>query len=250
MKKIAFQLFMTFSLLTPAIAMERVEADQLFTQAGQAYKDGQLNEAIGFNEKIIAGGFESSAVYYNLGNAYLKKKALGKAIANYLRSERMSPRDADVRANLAFARSNVEFSQPFSSTNDVEKVLLLNQASEEELRWMALMFFMMAGTFVLVGLYKKVRTKRIILWTVLLSCLWIYCVAVLMMRMVSEDGHAVVIKGVEAKYEPSQGATTYFKLFEGAEVRVLKREDMWLKIERSDGKAAWVSVDAVEQVLP
>ena len=250
MNKIASLLIMMILGLTPVMAMENAEADHLFAQAAQAYKDGRFDEAIQVDEKIITGDLESSTIYYNLGNAYLKKKALGKAIVNYLRSERMSPRDADVRANLIFARSNVENYQPFSSPSGLENALSLKQLSEGELKWIVLFVFIIAGTFVLVGLYKRVRTKRIILWTALISCVWLYCLVVIVMRTASESGHAVVIKGAEAKYEPSLEATTYFKLPEGAEVRLLRCEDTWAKIERPDGKAAWVVVDAVEKVLP
>ena len=44
----------------------------------------------------------------NLGNAYFKSGQLGKAIAAYREAEQMSPRDPDVRANLRFARNQVQ----------------------------------------------------------------------------------------------------------------------------------------------
>ena len=248
--KIALLLLMIICCFIPAMAMEGFEADHLFAQAAQAYKDGRFDEAIRLDEKIIAGNLESAAMYYNLGNAYLKNKSLGKAIVNYLRSEKMTPRDADVRANLSFARSNVENYQPFSSPSALKSALSLKQVSEEELKWIALFAFITGGTFFLVGLYKGVRTKRIILWTTLISFIWMYCLVVIMMRTPFESGHAVVITGADAKYEPSQDATTYFKLSQGAEVRLLRRENGWGKIERPDGKAAWVSVDAIEKVFP
>ncbi len=251
MKRILSFLLIGILWALPSGAMESREADQLFLQAGQAYKDARFDEAIRLGEEILSGGRENAAVYYNLGNAYLKNQDLGRAIVNYLRARSLSPRDADVRANLSFSHTLVDNYQDFLALRGLKKVFFFSQLSDRELKWIALYFFMFSGMIVLVGLYhKKVRIKRIIIWTAAASLLWVICLVSIGMRMAVCAGHAVVIKGVDAKYEPVKDATTYFRISEGAEVRLLRHEDGWAKIERPDGRSAWVPLAVVEKVWP
>jgi tetratricopeptide (TPR) repeat protein len=51
-------------------------------------------------EGIIADGFESGAVYYNLGNAYFRAGDYGRAIVNYRKAKPLRPRDSYLEANL------------------------------------------------------------------------------------------------------------------------------------------------------
>ncbi len=46
--------------------------EQLASQAAKAYNSKQYPDAINLYGKIIAGGYESYALYYNLGNAYFR----------------------------------------------------------------------------------------------------------------------------------------------------------------------------------
>src|SRR5947209_8428757 len=52
----------------------------------------------------------SAAKYYNLGNAYFLADQLPEAILAFQRGLRLDPDDADVRANLDYARARVQYS--------------------------------------------------------------------------------------------------------------------------------------------
>jgi tetratricopeptide (TPR) repeat protein len=79
-----------------------------FEQANRLYEQGRFAEAAAAYEKILAGGRGSAAVHFNLGNALFKAGHVGKAIVSYRLAEQIAPRDADIRANLQFARNSVE----------------------------------------------------------------------------------------------------------------------------------------------
>src|SRR5579859_4188461 len=68
-----------------------------------AYAKGNYAKAITFYTKFLDGVYESSAVYYNLGNCYYKTNEIGKAILNYEKAKRLSPGDADIQFNLQLA---------------------------------------------------------------------------------------------------------------------------------------------------
>src|SRR6266513_6228167 len=79
-----------------------------FEQANKLYEQGTFAEAAAGYEKIVAGGRVSPALYFNLGNALFKSGRIGRAIANFRLAEQLAPRDPDIRANLRFARNQIE----------------------------------------------------------------------------------------------------------------------------------------------
>jgi len=94
------------------LAAGRVQAQSeawaaVFSRANQLYEEGRYEEAAAKYEDILASGLKNGRVYYNLGNAYFKQGKLGLAILNYERAHRLMPRDEDITANLAFARSQI-----------------------------------------------------------------------------------------------------------------------------------------------
>ena len=228
--------------------MERPEAVRLFSQSIEAYKNGQFDESAKLGERILAGGFVSPAVYYNLGNTYVKGHQLGRAILNYRRAERLAPRDADLRVNLDLARGQVEGISGGSLDGGIPRLLLLRRMTSGEIRWVSFFFFIAATGFCLLGLYLGIRRRRLIGWTFFLSLLWAFFLTAWTVRTVYEAGLAVAISTAEAKFEPLKGAATYFRLPEGAEVHVLREQEGWYKIERTDGRTGWVPSLNVEKI--
>ena len=88
--------------------MSREEAVADFVKANFAYKDGRYPEAIAGYERILAHGYESGPLYYNLANGYFKDGQLGRAILNYERARQLMPRDADLRVNEQFVQAQRE----------------------------------------------------------------------------------------------------------------------------------------------
>jgi len=99
-------------------ALPKEQVYSLFNQANQFFREANTTtndpdraqklyeKAILNYEKIISDGrIKNSKLYYNLGNAYILKDDLGRAILNYRRAERLDKADTNIQKNLAFARS-------------------------------------------------------------------------------------------------------------------------------------------------
>ena len=71
-------------------------ADSLFQKANTAYQNNNFVLAIELYEKITAEGLQSTALEYNLGNAYFRNDNLGKAILHYERALLQSADDEDI----------------------------------------------------------------------------------------------------------------------------------------------------------
>src|SRR5713101_1529972 len=93
-----------FALVQHAAAQEM---SLQFEQANQLYRAGDFQKAATIFEQIVGNGYESSALYYNLGNTYFKLHNIPAAILNYERAKRITPRDEDNSYNLRIAQLRV-----------------------------------------------------------------------------------------------------------------------------------------------
>ncbi len=107
-----FQILALLSLLGFFCASLDVRAAEDFSKAfeaaNQLYGQGKYSDAASAYETLIQSGSVSPTLYFNLGNARFKAAQVGQAIAAYRRAEQLSPRDPDIRANLQFARNQVQ----------------------------------------------------------------------------------------------------------------------------------------------
>lgn len=113
-----FCLFIFCLAPTAEGALAKEQTYSLFNQANQFFREANsisndpnqaeklYEKAILNYEKIInEGGVRNSRLYYNLGNTYLLKEDIGRAILNYRRAEKLDKADANIQKNIAFARS-------------------------------------------------------------------------------------------------------------------------------------------------
>ncbi|HSA32013.1 MAG TPA: SH3 domain-containing protein, partial [Candidatus Omnitrophota bacterium] len=59
---------------------------------------------------------------------------------------------------------------------------------------------------------------------------------------------AIVLKDSSVLFEPREGATAHFQVYEGDPVEVLKIQDSWGKVARFDGKEGWITTDHFERL--
>src|SRR5580698_7769574 len=87
-----------------ALAVERGERERAFVRALEIFDAAksadEYRESAQVLESILADGFRSGAVYYNLGNAYYRAGQYGRAIAAYRKARPYRPRDPYLEANL------------------------------------------------------------------------------------------------------------------------------------------------------
>ena len=85
-----------------------VDVQQRFNAGNSQYNDTNYLRAIELYESILDDGFESAALYYNLGNAYFRQNHIGQSIWAYNKSNKLNSRDKDLIHNLNVANSRVK----------------------------------------------------------------------------------------------------------------------------------------------
>ena len=101
MKKLTFGLFILLILTTGLAYADHNQ--HLFEEGNTLYAKEKYEQAIAKYEEILANGYESWELYYNLGNAYYKDGQLGKAILNYERARSLKSDNEDIQFNLEMA---------------------------------------------------------------------------------------------------------------------------------------------------
>jgi tetratricopeptide (TPR) repeat protein len=219
-----------------------------FQAAGEAYKKADYQQAIVIYRELLEDCQISAPVYFNLGNSYFRVGNIGEAILSYRRAFRLDPRDADIRANLYLARGFVNDAHAPRHGILSRLDLFLERLTTEELEWLLVALFMLLGVSGLYVVFFHVARRRLIILTALGAAFWCVLAMSTAYRIVLEKNEGVVIAAAEARFEPSNKATVYFNVLAGGEVRILRQQEGWAKIERFDGKTGWIPAGKVERL--
>jgi tetratricopeptide (TPR) repeat protein len=222
-----------------------------FNSANELYAKGKFAEAAGAYEKILQSGAVSPALYFNYGNAEFKSGNLGRAIATYRRAAKLAPRDAEVRANLDFARSQVQ--GPVLRENRWSRLagrldfFTLNEWTGLTAAALWLMFGLLAARQirpslkpVLGGLTKLAVAAAILVCT---------CLGVNAGIHFSKQIAVVVASDAVARSGPFDEAQNAFAVHDGAELAVVDRKNGWWEVTDGSGRIGWLPQKQVE-ILP
>lgn len=247
MKQLFVMLIMLASMLRLTNAAESNAAvpDAQFDAANKLYAQSKFADAAAAYQQIIAGGTESAALHFNLGNAYFKAGQLGRAIAAYRRAEELGPRDPDVRANAQFARNRVQ--GPRMSLSAWRQKLGTLSANE----WATLSTVAIWITFALLiaRILKPALRLPLRPWTVgaiVATLLVVTCAKLAISQSASPHTAIVVINDATIRNSPFDESPSAFTAHDGAELRVLDHKDDWLQVTDGGRNLGWVKRSAVE----
>ena len=77
----------------------------LFDEGNSFYNNGNYEQAIEKYSSIIKSGYESSELYYNLGNSYYKLNDIANSIFYFEKSLLLDPNNLESKNNLSFANN-------------------------------------------------------------------------------------------------------------------------------------------------
>ncbi len=245
MKRYFLILFAMF-ICVGALFASDVQTD--FSSANQLYAEGKFPPAAIAYGAILKSGVVSPNLLFNDGNAQFKSGNVGRAIAAYRSAALLAPRDADIRANLNFARNQVQGTTWHqNSWQNWLGALTLNE-------WTALAVIAFWLTFVLFaamqlrpalknslrGLARSVAVAAVFLCICLGAAVNIH----------STDSIAVVVlPDAVTRSGPFDDAQNAFAVHDGAELAVLDQRNGWVQVSDGSGRTGWMPNSQVE-VLP
>ena len=232
----------------------KIDAIPTLAEADSAYIQGDYLTAISMYEWIVQNQGVNATLYMNLGNCWLKRDEVAKAILCYERAYLIDPSDPDIRFNLELAR-----------TKTVDKVNPVNQlfivvwfkkllAVLDVNGWAVLTVVLFAITILLAGvlLFSKKSGIRKISFSfsaffLLLSILSFIFATTQMGNLKERDTAIIMSPSVTVKSTPSSGGTDLFIIHEGRKVKILDSSmKEWVEIRLEDGNTGWVPVNVME----
>jgi tetratricopeptide (TPR) repeat protein len=244
---------------TRLLARSPATATDKMRTASQLYEAGQYAQAAQAYQQLADQGFADSVLYYNLANAHFKQGDYGRAVLNYLRAERLDPRDSDVQANLELARAQTVDQLQVAERQSFFDVL--SRASQSWLSlnglamvalaaWILVVFLVIVLTGIKPGgVWRKGVRNSLLLTAVVLAA----GVLLLGTRLYAENQQSaavVVAPKVAVASGPGAQYVTEFELHSGAEVDLLETRGSWkrLALPGEEGLEGWVPAAAIEAV--
>jgi tetratricopeptide (TPR) repeat protein len=220
--------------------VERFQAAQ--KTFDDASKPEQFVKAVAMYQELLdpPNNLVSGEIYYDLGNAWMKAKQPGRAIAAYRQAQRYLPRDPHLEENLREAlHADPNASQPVIETIAVWQ----NWLSYPEKFYLATAALAATLALGVIRLFVSRRLLKHLLWAgAAISALGILSAAYDAWRFdyvkhgVTVESNVVARKGYAESYEPALTDN----LAEGVEFRLLDRRSNWLFIRLPGGQEVWI----------
>lgn len=244
-------------------------AEACWTEAVEAYAAKHYDKAVESLEHIIALGYGSAEVYYNLGNAYFKlgqsdidgsgrpfaSGELGRAILNYRRALKLDPSLEDARYNLEIAVDH---------TNDTEAIphsfivrlwhSLRDMATSNSWAWLSLLSLVVMLATALIYLLSQHILYRKIAFFVAVTALVLFILTTLLAlsqrRAANDNTKAVVVCSdtTPVHASPDSSSKIIRQPSQGVTLRIIREQAGWQEILFSDGEKGWIRKSVVERI--
>jgi len=250
MKKIILYVTVFLPLLTFGADPEIIAA-----KANKAYTDGFYANAVELYKSVIAAGYESPDLYYNLGNACFKQNDFASSILYYEKARKLDPGNEDVNFNLRIANTKI--------TDKIEPIpelfykrwykKLIESFSVNNWSKLGLVCLFLGLVAILFYFISKLLFMR-------KAGFWLGIIFVLLSLfsfLFAWQGYDEIMHRKEAiifsptvtiKSSPDEKSIDLFVLHEGSKVELIDNIGTWYEIRIANGSVGWLSASSVEKI--
>jgi tetratricopeptide (TPR) repeat protein len=252
MKRAGSVILLLAILAGPALGRTGSSASALVQQGNQAYQDGQYDSACESYNQALAAGVVNADLYYNLGNAELRRGRLGPAICDYLRAQRIAPRDPDIRSNLAYARERISAKLPDLPQGPLTRAF--NRAADElsANEWTALalgLFWIGCASGAALILARRRWLRWGAGWTLIIAASVLLLSSPLVAAKIKRDVYSprvvIMAQSVVARSGPGESYKELVELREGMDFVMGACENGWCQAPEING---WVPAESFERL--
>lgn len=234
-------------ILLIGISFNETFSNSTIDSASIYYSKQKYKQAIVSYEKILSEGKTSSALYYNLGNAYFKNDQLGKAIYYYELAKKLSPNDDDIKNNLQL--SNTKIIDKIESKENFFAGAIKSgiYTSFNTTGWARLNIFSLVGALLFVFVFiisKNIFLKRSGFWLATICTVTFFAsfsVGYAALHNLNKKTQAIVTSEVvQVRNAPTAQSKAKFSLHEGTKLNVLSTNEEWTSIQLANGNEGWI----------
>jgi tetratricopeptide (TPR) repeat protein len=219
----------------------------MVTQANQLYNTGDYAEAISQYEAVIATGYESAGLYFNLGNAYFKLNQITSSILFYEKARKLDPTDEDIRFNLALANSRI-----IDKMEPVPELFLKSWWSAVRDVFSSNLWAKFGLAFLSLGLItlfafiisSSVITRKITFWSAVIFFIIMamsFLFSLTSYREYSRQTTAIIFTPtVTVKSSPTENSVDLFVVHEGTKIDITDTVEGWSEVKLANGNVGWL----------
>jgi len=249
----AIFLFTLCSLFWTDAAAQQLQ----FEEANTLLESGEFAEAIEAYQSINRDGYESGALWLNLGISYMQLDSLGMAKYSFLKASDFP--ETSERATNALEFVNERFPRQSAVLPQLPWIRFLGSIEQAfGTTWLSLtaLFFLYAGTMLLIGSWFRADLRRFFRLSSYISfgvtvALFIL-ISIITYRAARYDT-AVMVDRQEAVYQqPSDTSAVVSTAYEGYTMQVDYKESEteagWYYVRLENGMYGWVKKEALKVI--
>ncbi|MCU0370255.1 MAG: tetratricopeptide repeat protein [Bacteroidales bacterium] len=229
--------------------------ESMMERANQSYSSDDYAAAISDYESVIASGYESPALYFNLGNAHFKLNNIPAAILYYEKAMKLDPTDENIRFNLDLANSRITdkiepLPEFFLKTwwRSARDMLSSDQWAKTGVAG----FILALASIAFFIISRSVSMRKIAFWTgmtflVLLTVSILFSISGY--HDYSRQSSAIVFSPtVTVKSSPNESSVDLFVIHEGTKVTITDLVEGWSEVRLANGNVGWVKNDTFRRI--
>ena len=234
-------------LFGAASSIASAQATAQFARANQEYASGDFNAAVNGYEELVRAGQDTPNLFYNLGNAYFRKKDFGRSILNYERALALDPRHPEAQANMRIARDEARALE--LTPTKVQRWLALASSNQYTVA-AAITFWICAFCVVALIFNRRLRGGLIALSFLSLS---IFAIAIFATWELGRGKNGaclaiVTAASADARLATADNANRVLTLPAGSEIQILSQRGDWIYAALPNDLRGWIAAKSAEQV--
>ncbi|NUQ80631.1 MAG: hypothetical protein HUU10_03380 [Bacteroidetes bacterium] len=249
MQKLFLLICLLSGLNLQTASAQSAAPDSMFLWGNQDYSAGRYSEAVNRYLSLLNEGFESSAMYLNLGNSWFRLQQYGLARWAYEKAAQSDPWSADIQQNLNLVR-----------LIQTDKITKLPQVTLRDQALSALSFFrypMVAIPVILLSILAlilfflrfhqrwsgwKQNAVLVLVWVTIF--IQLAATSYLYLENLEDHGFITAAQS-DIKSEPNTRSATLFQLHHITRVFMISRFGEWVHIRLENGNTGWIPLKEV-----
>ncbi|MDX2002543.1 MAG: tetratricopeptide repeat protein [Chitinophagales bacterium] len=216
----------------------------------KAFAEKHYKEAAEHYQMLVDSGYQSAALYYNLGTSYFKAGAVAASILYLEKAKALSPSDEDINYNLQLANlrvvTRIEPAPQLRFVKATKEFISKYTSNTWGIMTLVLLWLALAAYFVLIVGKDKVPKRVLQLMSlVLLIASFATLIFGIKKRLEEDNGRFAIVFATNSyvKSAPDTESVDLFILREGVKIRLLETLGEWEKIKVPDArgdKVGWI----------
>lgn len=242
-------------LASPVFLYAGSAQQELIARGDSAYDSKNYLDAAALYQQVLDQGYESAALYYNLGNAFFNLNRLPEAILFYERARILSPRDPDIIFNLNIANSMIP--DKIEAVPEIFYVGWWKSLRDGfNLHTWALIclivFTMVMACAAFFILSQSLLLRKLAFWfgiALIMAGIAVFSIAYSKHEIQSKHLEAIVFDPtITVKSSPNKLGKDLFVIHEGTKVFILEEINDWANIRIASGSTGWMPLSSIKRI--